>query len=134
MERQCRFETTDWGQQKAPLDLKKPSLDLRLYAVTDPACNARCQRSNAEAVRQAVEGGVTLVQLREKSADGGAFVHEAQQLVGITRPAGVCIQACIDQACSAQNRHALQLCMHAERVRYGMSICRACLDPAQAHC
>ncbi len=89
MEWQCRFETTDWGQQKPPLDLQKPSLDLRLYAVTDPACNARCQRSNAEAVRQAVEGGVTLVQLREKSADGGAFVHEAQQLVEITRPAGV---------------------------------------------
>ncbi len=94
MERQCRFETTDWGQQKAPLDLQKPSLDLRLYAVTDPACNTRCQRSNAEAVRQAVEGGVTLVQLREKSTDGGAFVHEAQQLVDFTRPAGVCIQAC----------------------------------------
>ncbi|DBB00608.1 TPA: hypothetical protein ACH3X3_002298 [Trebouxia sp. C0006] len=83
------FETTDWGQQKAPLDLQKPSLDLRLYAVTDPACNTRCQRSNAEAVRQAVEGGVTLVQLREKSTDGGAFVHEAQQLVDFTRPAGV---------------------------------------------
>ncbi|DBB00982.1 TPA: hypothetical protein ACH3X1_000888 [Trebouxia sp. C0004] len=83
------FETTDWGQQKAPLDLQKPSLDFRLYAVTDPACNAKCQRSNAEAVRQAVKGGVTLVQLREKSADGGAFVHEAQQLMEITRPAGV---------------------------------------------
>lgn len=83
------FETTDWGQQKAPLDLQKPSLDLRLYAVTDPACNDRCQRSNAEAVRQAVEGGVTLVQLREKSAAGAAFVQEAQQLMQITRTAGV---------------------------------------------
>jgi len=114
MERQCRFETTDWGQQKAPLDLQKPSLDLRLYAVTDPACNTRCQRSNAEAVRQAVEGGVTLVQLREKSADGGAFVHEAQQLVEITRPAGVCIQACFDQSCTAQAAHKTG--MHADFV------------------
>lgn len=98
---QCRFETTDWGPQKAPLDLQKPSRDLRLYAVTDPACNARCQRSNAEAVRQAVEGGATLVQLREKSADGAAFVHEAQQLVEITRPAGVCIRACAVQLCTS---------------------------------
>ena len=86
----CRFETNKWGHQKAPVDLQKPSLDLRLYAVTDPACNARCQRSNAEAVQQAIQGGVTLVQLREKSVDGGAFVNEAQQLVDITRPAGVC--------------------------------------------
>ena len=87
---QCRFATNKWGHQTAPMDLQKPALDLRLYAVTDPACNAKCQRSNAEAVRQAIQGGVTLVQLREKSADGGAFVNEAQQLVDITRPAGVC--------------------------------------------
>jgi len=92
----CRFETSDWGHQRATLDLQKPSLDLRLYAVTDPACNARCHRSNAEAVRQAVEGGVTLVQLREKSADGAAFVHEARQLVDVTRPAGVCFKPSLD--------------------------------------
>ena len=85
----CRFETSNWSHQTASIDLQKPSLDLRLYAVTDPSCNAKCQRSNAEAVRQAIEGGATLVQLREKSADGGAFVREAKQLVELARPSGV---------------------------------------------
>ena len=89
---QCRFEVADWGKPIKGVDLQKPALDLRLYAVTDPACNTKCQRSNAEAVRQAIEGGVTLVQLREKSADGGAFVNEAIQLVELARPTGVCCQ------------------------------------------
>jgi len=68
-----------------------------------------------------VEGGVTLVQLREKSADGGVFVHEAQQLVEITRPAGVCIQACIDQACTAQEAHKTG--MHTDFVRMHEGSC-----------
>ena len=76
----------DWsGTQSSP----KHALDLRLYAVTDPACNAKQQRSNIEAVRKAIEGGVTLVQLREKSADGGAFVQEALKLVELARRSGV---------------------------------------------
>ena len=76
----------DWGGNQASL---KHALDLRLYAVTDPACNVKQQRSNTEAVRKAIEGGVTLVQLREKSADGGAFVQEALKLVELAKPSGV---------------------------------------------
>ncbi|KAL3147596.1 hypothetical protein ABBQ38_014648 [Trebouxia sp. C0009 RCD-2024] len=85
------FETNDWAQQpvKPPSNLHKPALDYRLYAVTDPACNARCQRSNAEAVRQAIQGGVTLVQLREKDADGGAFIREAEQVMQVANESGV---------------------------------------------
>ena len=71
------------------MNLHKPALDYRLYAVTDPACNARCQRSNAEAVRQAIKGGVTLVQLREKEADGGAFIREAEQVMQVANESGV---------------------------------------------
>ena len=85
----CRFESNNWAQQAPPLDLHKPALDYRLYAVTDPACNARCQRSNAEAVRQAIKGGVTLVQLREKDADGGAFIKEAKQVMEVAKASGV---------------------------------------------
>ena len=86
----CRFETSQWGQQAfSSSSLQKPQFDYRLYAVTDPACNARCQRSNAEAVRQAIQGGVTLVQLREKEAEGGKFIRQAQQLLEVTKSTGV---------------------------------------------
>lgn len=69
--------------------MQKVAVDYRLYAVTDPACNARCQRSNAEAVRQAIQGGVTLVQLREKNAEGGAFIREAEQVMQAAKASGV---------------------------------------------
>ena len=88
----CRFETNNWAQHaqhEAPSNLQKPALDFRLYAVTDSACNARCQRSNAGAVREAIEGGVTLVQLREKDAEGGAFIREAEQVMEVARASGV---------------------------------------------
>lgn len=62
--------------------------------MTDPACNARCQRSNAEAVRQAIRGGVTLVQLREKDADGGAFIREAEQVMQVANESGVSQGCC----------------------------------------
>jgi len=41
----------------------KPS-DLLLYAVTDSTMNRKWGRSIAEAVKAAVEGGATIVQLR----------------------------------------------------------------------
>ena len=81
-----RSGMNDWSGKKSKLQSVQ---DLGLYAVTDPACNAKQQRSNIEAVRKAIEGGVTLVQLREKSADGGAFVQEALKLVELARPSGV---------------------------------------------
>lgn len=40
------------------------SADLRVYAVTDADCNARSGRSLVDAVRGAVAGGATLVQVR----------------------------------------------------------------------
>ena len=85
----CRFEHNQWAQQTGSPALQKPALDYRLYAVTDPGCNVKCGRSNAEAVQLAVQGGATLIQLREKSADGGAFVKEAQALMDLLRPTGV---------------------------------------------
>ena len=72
--------------------MQKAAVDYRLYAVTDPACNARCQRSNAEAVRQAIQGGVTLVQLREKNAEGGALIREAEQVMQAAKASGVSSQ------------------------------------------
>ena len=88
----CRFETNNWAgqaQQAAASKLQTPALDYRLYAVTDPSCNARCQRSNAEAVRQGIDGGVTMVQLREKDAEGGAFIREAEWVMEVATASGV---------------------------------------------
>ena len=77
-----RFAIDDWRE--------KPPLDLRLYGVTDPNCNKKQGRSNAAAVRAAISGGVTIVQLREKNADGANFCREAQAVIDIARPHGVC--------------------------------------------
>ena len=58
---------------------------MRLYAVTDPGCNAKAGRTMEEAVAQAVAGGAqavaggaTIVQIREKGADGGSFLATAK--------------------------------------------------------
>lgn len=65
----------------------KPSFDLSLYLVTDPAqCAAR---GVVETVLDAVEGGVTLVQLRDKSASGEELTAQARALKNVLAPLGV---------------------------------------------
>ncbi len=80
----CRYATADWTSKD-----QVSRLDLRLYAVTDPRQNERMHRSNVEAVSAAIDGGVTVVQLREKDADGGDFLAEAEAVIKIARPRGV---------------------------------------------
>lgn len=82
--RACRYATADWAAQGQAL-----RLDLRLYAVTDSRQNERMHRSNVEAVSAAMDGGITVVQLREKDADGGDFLREAKAVIEIARPRGV---------------------------------------------
>ena len=69
--------------------LKRGPNYLRVYAVTDPDCNARQGRTMLEAVRQAIEGGATIVQLREKETDAGAFVATAREALALCRQYGV---------------------------------------------
>jgi hypothetical protein len=73
----------------APARHTPNACDLRCYAVTDAACNAKAGRSMVDAVRAAVEGGATIVQLREKELDAAAFVQLARDVLEVTRPAGV---------------------------------------------
>lgn len=55
---------------------------LKLYAVTDGAwLNGRTM---AEAVSEAVRGGATMIQLREKHMDTAAFLKEAQEVKAVT--------------------------------------------------
>lgn len=51
---------------------------LRLYALTDRSCHP--ELSLNEQVRQAIEGGATCIQLREKHADFETFLQEAKDL------------------------------------------------------
>ncbi|KAI8823468.1 Hydroxyethylthiazole kinase family-domain-containing protein [Fimicolochytrium jonesii] len=64
-----------------------PSFDLSLYLVTDQDLLAG--RDLIEVVQQAIAGGVTLVQLREKKLDTKAFVAVARRLLQICRAANV---------------------------------------------
>ncbi len=60
---------------------------LRLYAVTDRS--VLNGQSLYEAVEAALEGGVTLVQLREKELDNAAFLKEAIELTRLCHRYGV---------------------------------------------
>jgi thiamine-phosphate pyrophosphorylase len=61
--------------------------DLSLYLVTDPAMTAR--RGLAETVAAAVAGGVTLVQLRDKTGPVRAVVEAGRALRALLAPLGV---------------------------------------------
>lgn len=56
----------------------KEKVDYSLYLVTDRALSLG--RSNLEVIRAAVEGGATLVQLREKEATTREFYHEGLKI------------------------------------------------------
>ena len=60
---------------------------LKLYLVTDR--DLSLGRSLEEVVSEAVAGGVTVVQLREKEASTGEFVALARRLMGLLKPLGI---------------------------------------------
>ncbi|CAN5283204.1 MAG: thiamine phosphate synthase [Nocardioidaceae bacterium] len=60
--------------------------DLRVYLVTGPVGPGR---SLTEVVQQAVAGGVTCVQLRDKTADRTGLVERARGLLDVLAPHGV---------------------------------------------
>ena len=72
------------GEKPAKETLRASML---LYAVTDRAWLAG--RSLAECVEQAIEGGATFVQLREKDAPRDEVVALGRELLAICREAGV---------------------------------------------
>ena len=65
--------------------LKKKSLkNWQLYIITDP--KAVGGRPIAEVVKEAIEGGASVVQLRDKGASDAALVRTAKRLLKLTRP------------------------------------------------
>lgn len=61
--------------------------DFSLYLVTDRGLSRG--RTTCEIVREAVAGGVTCVQLREKRCGTREFISEARAVLAILRPLGV---------------------------------------------
>jgi thiamine-phosphate pyrophosphorylase len=66
---------------------RRREFDPTLYLVTDP--DLARGRPLPEIVAAAVSGGVTLVQLRDKDADGRALLDEARALKALLDPLGV---------------------------------------------
>ena len=64
-----------------------PRFDLSLYLVTDPEMTAR--RGVVETVTAAVAGGVTIVQLRDKTGSARALAEAGRALLAQLRPLGV---------------------------------------------
>ncbi|KAL1358311.1 hypothetical protein AAHE18_04G023100 [Arachis hypogaea] len=95
--------------------------DLLVYAVTDSNMNKKWGRSIAEAVKAAVEGGATIIQLREKDAETREFIESAKACLKICHSYGVplLINDRIDVAlaCDADGVHVGQSDMPARLAR-----------------
>ena len=92
---------------------------MRLYAVTDRAWIGK--QSLMEQVEDALKGGVTCVQLREKELDEGRFLEEAIEMKALCAKYNVpfIINDSVDIAikCKADGIHVGQSDMEAENVR-----------------
>ena len=77
-----------------------PAQQLLLYAVTDRTWLG--ERTLAECVSQAIEGGATFVQLREKEASPAERIQLAYQLKDICQQAGVPFVIDDDVECALQ--------------------------------
>ncbi|MCO5577644.1 hypothetical protein L7F22_031475 [Adiantum nelumboides] len=125
--------------EKSQHHVFKPS-DLRLYAVTDSSMNRRWQHSTAEAVKFAIEGGATMVQLRELEAEPGDFFKEAVSCLEAAREHGVPLvindRLDIAMALGADGVHLGQsdLPVHEARLLLGPDkiIGASCKTPEQA--
>ncbi|MQL71168.1 hypothetical protein Taro_003442 [Colocasia esculenta] len=114
--------------------------DLLLYAITDPRMNKRWGRSITDAVKSAIEGGATMIQLREKDAETRDFIEAATACMEICRSYGVPLlindRVDVALACDADGVHVGQSDMPVPVVRSvlgpGKIIGVSCKTPAQA--
>lgn len=96
---------------EAPLAIPRADARLRLHLVTDAV---QCgERGLLAVVQSAVRGGVTCVQLREKSLDTRAFVERARALKALLSP--LCIPLLVN------DRVDVALAAGADGVHVGQS-------------
>lgn len=63
----------------------KPRLDLTLYLVTDSTSEILGDKDICNVVEEAIKGGVTIVQYRDKHADTGQLIETASKLHAVTK-------------------------------------------------
>ncbi|KAI3675924.1 hypothetical protein L1987_85520 [Smallanthus sonchifolius] len=102
------------------LQMFDPS-DLFLYAVTDSGMNKKWGHSITDAVKAAIEGGATIVQLREKDAETGEFLEAAKACLEICQAHNIPLlindRVDIAMACDADGVHVGQSDMPVNTVR-----------------
>ncbi|KAF5448641.1 hypothetical protein F2P56_029151 [Juglans regia] len=95
--------------------------DLFLYAVTDSGMNEKWGHSITDAVKAAIEGGATIVQLREKDAETQKFLEAAKACCEICHSHGIPLlindRIDIALACDADGVHVGQSDMPARVAR-----------------
>jgi hydroxymethylpyrimidine kinase/phosphomethylpyrimidine kinase/thiamine-phosphate diphosphorylase len=101
------YKLSNWGKTSTERQFNPET--LLLYAVTDTAMNKRWGRSTADAVRGAIEGGATIIQIREKEAETGEFLQEAEASLKVARHYGIPLlindRIDIAMACDADGIH-----------------------------
>jgi Thiamine monophosphate synthase len=70
----------EWRKSHTDADL-----NYTLYLVTDSSPQILGDRDLCDVVEQAIKGGVTIVQLREKNCDTREFIEKARRLHAITK-------------------------------------------------
>lgn len=97
----------------------RPPFDLSLYLITDPAMTAR--RGLLDTVAAAVDGGVTLVQLRDKEGPIAALIESGRALQALLAPRGIPLivndRADVAQAIGAGGLHLGQSDLTPARAR-----------------
>lgn len=81
--KELRFRSYDLESELDPVLLKNEKLDFNLYLVTDP------MRDHIKVVKEAIAGGIKIVQLRDKFASKKKYLKLAQKIRKITKKAGV---------------------------------------------
>lgn len=97
-------ETNSREASSREADSRLAGIDTRLYLVTDSAQCREAGRSVAETVRQAVAGGVGIVQVRDKDIDDDAFYTLTREVIAAVDSA--VIDTATDSAAAVANRRA----------------------------
>ncbi|XP_078156482.1 thiamine biosynthesis protein [Carex rostrata] len=114
--------------------------DLFLYAVTDSGMNGKWGRSMTDAVKAAIKGGATIIQLREKEMKTQEFIQTAKACMEVCQPHKIPLlindRVDVALACNADGVHVGQSDMQAHTVRAllgpGKIIGISCKTVAQA--
>lgn len=69
--------------------MDKAKIDYSLYLVTDSRLLSQVAKSFEDHVEKLVDGGVTVVQLREKSLSTAELIKRGKQLLSITKRKGI---------------------------------------------